>query len=170
MRTASVVINTLFWSAEAASVVTVVVLCIAEFVLHRPISLPVPSVYWPVAKLGFHRNRNVRQAFRFLFSNLYRKRFWNPVMNTSLKQKGFAPQRHRSTANIHAASSAMVLTLIAFNLHCSMYAGALVFAGFELVFNTPAIILSRYLHLLTRRRPGLTQPGAALAGQYEKRT
>jgi hypothetical protein len=162
------IITTLFWSAEAVFAVTAVVMCIAEFVLHRPVSLPVPSLYWPVAKLGFHRNRNVRRVFRFLFCDLYRKRFWNPVMNTSLKQKGFDRQRHRSTSNIHAACSAMVLTLIAFTIYCAMYIWAVGFAGFELIFNAPAIVLSRYLYLLTRRRPGLNRPRKTFESEYEK--
>jgi len=49
----------------------------------------------------------------------------------------------------------MVLTQVAFFLYHRMYGWALALAGFELVFNTPAIILSRYLYLLTLHRPGL---------------
>jgi hypothetical protein len=45
----------------------------------------------------------------------------------------------------------MVLTLVAFFIYGHLYVGALFLACFELVFNTPAIILSRYLYLLTFR-------------------
>jgi hypothetical protein len=164
-------ITKLLFAAMALSGVTAIVLCIAEFVLHRPIPVPVPSVYWPVASLGFSPNRKVRRVFRFLFCNLYRKRFWNPLVNTSLKQKGFDRQRHLSSSNIHAACSALVLTIIAIFLHGAhqfaalqppsagglqtwrqCYAPMAIVGGFELVFNLPAIVLGRYLYLLTLRR------------------
>ena len=155
----------------AVSVASCVVLCIAEFVLRRPIATSIPSVYWPLAKLGFSRNRRVRKVFRALFSNLYRKRFWNPVMNTWLKQKGFDRQRHRSTANIHASCSALALALIALFVQSAhefvssplsfpgkaqawhnCFVQTAVLAGFELIFNAPAIVLARYLYILTCRR------------------
>jgi len=155
----------------AVSSATCLVLCIAEFVLRRPIAIPIPSVYWPLAELGFSRIRNIRNAFRFLLSNLYRKRFWNPLMNTWLKQRGFDRQRHLSTANIHAACSALVLALMALSVQSAhefaalpppfpggnqawhnCFAQTAVLGGFELTFNAPAIVLARYLYLLTCRR------------------
>jgi hypothetical protein len=138
----------LFWFAEACFVVTGVILCVAEFIIHRPIRIPIPSVYWPVARLGLRRDRKSRRIFCLLLG-IYRKHFWNPAVNSMLKQRGFERQRHLSSCNIHAASSAMILTLLAFFIYNQMYVGALFLAGFELVFNTPAIILSRYLYLLT---------------------
>ena len=155
----------------AVSGATCLVLCVAEFVLRRPITIPVPSVYWPLAKLGFSRNRQIRRVFRWLFSDVYRKRFWNPLMNTWLKQRGFDRQRHLSTANIHAACSALVLALMALFIQSAHEFGALgppfpgraqawhncfvqtaVLGGFELIFNAPAIVLARYLYLLACRR------------------
>jgi len=147
------------------------VLCIAEFVLRRPITIPIPSFYWPLAKLGFSRNRRVRKMFRCLLSDLYRKRFWNPLMNTWLQQRGFDRQRHLSTANIHAACSALVLGLMALFVQAASeitasptqfpgrtqawqncFIQTTVLGSFELIFNAPAIILARYLYLLTCRR------------------
>ena len=152
------VINRLFWSAEACFILATVVLCVAEFVVRRPVPIPVPSIYWPVASLRLRGSRRMRRLFRLLIGDLYRKRLWNPTFNSLLKQKGFERQRHLSSCNIHAGCSAMVLTLVAFFLYHRLYGAALVLAAFELVFNTPAIILSRYLYLLTLRRgsPTLT--------------
>ena len=82
MRGSDTVMTTLLFMMMALSCVTCLVLCIAEFVLHRPLPVQIPSVYWLIAKLGFFPNRKVRGAFRFLFCDLYRKRFWNPVVNT----------------------------------------------------------------------------------------
>ncbi len=92
-------------------------------------------------------------------------------MNTWLKQRGFDRQRHLSTANIHAACSALVLALMALFVQSANELAALpppfpgrtqawhncfvqtaVFGGFELIFNAPAIVLARYLYLLTCRR------------------
>jgi len=163
--------KTFLFMLLAVSGATCLVLCIAEFVLRRPIAIPIPSVYWPLAKLGFSRNRKVRRVFRLTFSDIYRKRFWNPVMNSWLRQKGFDRQRHLSTANIHAACSALVLALVALSVQTAHECAALppsfpgriqawhncfaqttVLGGFELIFNAPAIILARYLYLLTCRR------------------
>jgi len=138
----------------------------------RPMSLQIPSVYWPVARIGFSRDRKLRRAFRFLFCKLYRKRFWNPIMSSWTKDRGFDQRRHLSASNIHAACSAVVLFLIVSWLYfahrgaiCSLpqveracYLRAAATAMFELVFNAPAIVLTRYLYLLTLRRPGLNRP------------
>lgn len=163
--------KTFLFMLLAVSGAICLVLCIAEFVLRRPVAIPIPSVYWPLAKLGFSRNRNVRRVFRWLFSDLYRKRFWNPVMNTWLKQRGFDRQRHLSTANIHAACSALVLALIALFVESAHAFAAVappspgraqawhncfvqtaVLGGFESIFNAPAIVLARYSYLLACRR------------------
>jgi hypothetical protein len=143
--------------------------------------LLVPSIYWPIARLGFSRNRRLRRVFRLLFSNLYRKRFWNPTMNSWAKNRGFDQRRHTFAGNTHAICSTLVLAEIVFFLwaaHHTAAAGrsfppdsefALAMARgasssyrwvvglsiFELVFNVPAIILTRYLCLLTVRRPGI---------------
>jgi len=155
------IIAALFWLAEAGFALTAVVLCVAEFAVHRPVPIPIPSVYWPVAKLGLHRGRKARRFFHFFIGRLYRKQFWNPAVNSILKQRGFERQRHLSSGNIHAACSAMVLTLVVFFIYGHLYVGALFLAGFELVFNTPAIILSRYLYLLTFRKRKPLAPAAA---------
>ena len=120
-------------------------------------SFEIPSVYWPIAKIGFSRNRGLRRAFRLLFCKLYRKRFWNPAMNSWVRNKGFDRRRHLGASNVHAAGSALVLAMIAFYLYfahsaavsaqleaertCYVWIAAL--AIFELVYNAPAIVLSR---------------------------
>jgi hypothetical protein len=76
----------LFWLAEACFALTAVVLCVAEFVIHRPVPIPIPSVYWPIAKLGLHRSRKARRLFHLLIGRLYRKQFWNPAVTSILKQ------------------------------------------------------------------------------------
>jgi hypothetical protein len=155
------VILSFFCFVEACFAVTAVALCIAEFVIHRPIRILVPSVYWPIARLGLRRGRKTRRIFHLLIGKLYRKHFWNPAANSILKQRGFERQRHLSSCNIHAACSAMTLTVVAFFLYNHFYAGALVMVSFEMVFNTPAIILSRYLYLLTFSRKMSRGPNPA---------
>ncbi len=54
------------------------------------------------------------------------------------------------------------------NAAASCYRWALGMTVFELVFNVPAIILTRYLYLLTVRRPGIqasTAQNPATAGE-----
>lgn len=165
------IVITIFEAGETVFTITAMALVAAQFVLHRPIPLRIPSVYWPIAKLGFSPRTNVRRVFRCLFSRWYRKRFWNPLMDAWRKSKGFDRQRHISSSNIHAVCSAMALVVVAFFLYFAhratllgefqtrraAYCWALGVAGFELVFNAPAIVLSRYLYLLTKERPGLTK-------------
>ncbi|HUJ09706.1 MAG TPA: hypothetical protein VL171_06745 [Verrucomicrobiae bacterium] len=133
-------------------------------------SFQVPSIYWPIAEMGFSRNKNLRGVFHLLFCRLYRKRFWNPLINSWAKNKGFDHRRHLLASNTHAACSALVLMLIMFYLYFAhraalsglfdaqrrCYVWAVAWAIFELIYNAPAVVLTRYLYLLTRRRPGLT--------------
>jgi hypothetical protein len=169
--TADATIITLFFAAESVFTLLATVLLAAQF-LHRHIPVQIPSVYWPVAKLSFSPKPNVRRAFRCLFSRWYRKRFWNPLLNAQRQTRGFDRRRHLSSSNVHAASSAMMLTVVAFSLYFAYKAAlsgqfqalrtccliALGMAGLEMVFNAPAIVLSRYLYLLTLRRPRLNPP------------
>ena len=133
---------------------------------HRAVSFQVPSIYWPLAKLGFSRKRIARRTFRFLFCELYRKWFWNPLINSWVKVGSFNRRRHLSNCNIHAASSVMFWMMIVFFLYfaCRTAAnsqftaaqrfslGAAGALGIECIFNLPAIVLSRYLYLLTKMR------------------
>jgi hypothetical protein len=165
------IVVTLFGAAKSVLALMAMALLAAQFVLHRPIPLQIPSVYWPMAKLGFSPRTEVRRVFRCLFSRWYRKRFWNPLMDVWRKTKGFDRQRHVSSSNLPAVCSAMVLVVAAFFLYFAhraalsgqsqaqrtAYLWALAVAGFELVYNAPAIVLSRYLYLLTTNRPGLTK-------------
>jgi hypothetical protein len=97
-------------------------------------------------------------------------------MGAVVKTKGFDRKRHLQAANMHAACSVLVLTVIVAFLHfahkaslsgqlgakrtCLVWAAGM--AAFELVFNAPAIVLSRYLYRLTFRKQGLN--GASTAG------
>ena len=133
-------------------------------------SFQLPSLYWPLAKLGFCHNRKLRRIFRFLICDLYRKRFWNPVINSRAKYRGFNQQRHLWLGNIHAVCSAILLLIIPFLLivahraateslpHVERLCYLTIAAAIvlEVVSNVPAIILCRYLYLLTLRKPGLT--------------
>ena len=168
--TAEAIIIKLFCVTESVLALMAMVLVTAQFVLHRPIPFQIPSVYWPIVKLGFSPQSNVRRVFRCLFSRWYRKRFWNPIMDAWRKVRGFDRRRHITSGSIHAVCSAMALVVVAFFLYFAhraalsgqfeaqpaVYVLALGVAIFELVFNAPAIVLSRYLYLLTLRRPGLT--------------
>lgn len=166
----------LFLLVAVGSCVTAVVLWIADSIFHRPLPIRIPSLYGPVARLAFHPSRNVRRAFRFWFSKVYRKWFWNPTMGALISTKGFDRKRHLQAANMHAACSVLALSVIVAFLHlahkaslsgqldarltCIVWAAGM--ATFELVFNAPAIVLSRYLYRLTFRKRGLT--GASTAG------
>jgi len=112
------------------------------------------------------------ESFRFLLCRIYRKRLWNPVMNSGAKNKGFDPKRHVFANNGHAVCSAVLLFLLFTCLYSARqcaafsslamaheertcYLSAVVIATVDLIYNAPAIVLSRYLYLLTVRRPGL---------------
>jgi hypothetical protein len=169
MKADAIIIN-VFWVTELVLALLAIVLVVAQFVFHWSTLFKIPSVYWPIAKLGFSRQANVRKVFRRLFSRYYRKCLWNPLMNAWRNVRGFDRRRHISSGNIHAVCSAMALVIVAIFLYFahraalsdqlqaqrSAYVWALGVASFELVFNAPAIVLSRYLYLLTLRRPGLT--------------
>ncbi|HTL57120.1 MAG TPA: hypothetical protein VL361_15670 [Candidatus Limnocylindrales bacterium] len=168
----------LFCLMAAGSCVTAAALWIADSVCHRPLPIRIPSLYGPIAKLAFHPNRKARGAFRFWFSKLYRKRFWNPTLGALVKIKGFDRKRHLQAANMHAACSVLVLSVIVVFLHfahkaslsgqwgaehtCLVFAAGM--AAFELVFNAPAIVLSRYLYRLTFRKRGLKDASTADGG------
>jgi hypothetical protein len=102
-------------------------------------------------------------------------------MNFWGKVEGFERRRHLGASNAHAACSALVLALVAvylsfahraalsgqFQAQRTCYIWATALAGFELIFNAPAIVLARYLYLLTLRRPGLDRgPRQALEGSH----
>lgn len=140
--------------------------------------LLLPSIYWPIASCGFSRRRGVRRLFQRLFSHLYRKRLWNLLINSWMRTRGFDHRGYIRSNNVHAVCSAILLVEIAFFLcaaHRSAAAAQLlppdsegvrsmndsrrtcyrwvVGLGIgELVFNMPAIVLTRYLYLLTLRR------------------
>jgi hypothetical protein len=134
-------------------------------------SFQLPSLYWPLAKLGICHDRRLRKVFRFVICDLYRKRVWNPAINSWVKYRGFDQQRHLSLGNLHAACSAILLLVIPLYLIAAhqaamqslpqverlcylMVAAAIVL---EVVSNVPAIILCRYLYLITLRKPDLTR-------------
>ena len=133
-------------------------------------SFQLPSLYGPLAKLGFCHNKRLRRAFRFVICDLYRKRVWNPTINSRAKYRGFNQQRHLWLGNLHAVCSAILLLIIPLLLivahraateslpHVERYSYLTVAAAIvlEVVSNLPAIILCRYLYLLTLRKPGLT--------------
>lgn len=123
-----------------------------------------------MAQWGFSRRRRLRGVFHCLVNRLYRKRFWNPLLNARAQYRGFERRRHLGACNVHAVCSALALALIGCFLHfahraalsglvqsqrsCYLWVAGL--AAFELIFNAPAIVLTRYLYLLTLRRPGLS--------------
>ncbi|HVP12739.1 MAG TPA: hypothetical protein VMV94_16310 [Phycisphaerae bacterium] len=141
----------------------------------------VPSVYSPIARCGFSRNRSVRRLFRLLFTGLYRKRLWNPLVNSWMENRGFDQRKHIKTVNFHAIGSASCLLAIAAFLWAAQstaatarslspgtdfvrdsantvrwcYRAAACMGIFDLVFNMPGIVLARYLYLLTLRRPAI---------------
>jgi len=140
-------------------------------------SWTLPSIYSPIARCGVSRNRTVRRIFRRLVSNLFRKRFWNPVVNSWLKDRGFDRRKYVRTVNFHAIGSAACLLGIALFLRGAWgvaatarslppgtgfdsqnairgcYRWVICLGLFDLAFNMPGIVLARYLYLLTLRRP-----------------
>ncbi len=166
----------LFFVAESVFLLLTLVFLASQFGLIRHIPVQVPSIYWPIAKLGFSPRPNVRRVFRCLINQWYRKRFWNPVLNSQRQTRGFDRRRYLASSNVHAASSGMFLTVVAFSLYFAYrsavtgqpqhrcYIMALGMTGLELISNGFPIILSRYLYLLTLRRPRLKPPPGANAG------
>ena len=134
-------------------------------------SFQLPSLYWPLAKLGFCHNKRLRRAFRFVICDLYRKRVWNPIINSRANYRGFNQQRHLWLGNLHAVCSALLLLIIPPLLivahraateslpHIERYCYLMISAAIvlEIVSNVPAIILCRYLYLITLRKPDLTR-------------
>lgn len=112
----------------------------------------IPSIYWPIARLGFSRTKSTRKIFRLIFSNLYRKRIWNILINLWAKQKGLDRHEYARQNNIHSFGSALLLFAMLYWLYYSEYVQALCFAVADLLINMPAIVLSRYLYLITVRR------------------
>src|SRR5512135_3040521 len=102
---ADAIVITLFFVAESVFLLLTVVFLASQFGLIRHIPVQMPSVYWPVAKLGFSANPNVRRAFRCLINRWYRKRLWNPVLNAQRQVRGFDRRRYLASSNVHAASS-----------------------------------------------------------------
>ena len=96
-------------------------------------------------------------------------------MNSWVKYRGFDRRRHVWLGNLHAACSAILLLMIPLFLitahqaaldslpqverFCYFMAAASIVL--EVVSNVPAIILCRYLYLLTLRKPSLTRADAS---------
>ena len=115
----------------------------------------IPSIYWPIAELGFSRAARTRRMFRRVFSNFYRKRIWNALIGWWAKQKGLDGHEYARQNNIHALGSALLLFVALYWLYYSKYVDAACFALADLLINMPAIVLSRYLYLVTVRRSSL---------------
>ena len=114
--------------------------------------LLIPSIYWPIAKLGFSGSKTNRALFRLIFSKFYRKRIWNPLINSWARQKGLDRSAYVIQNNIHSFASIILLLSILYWLYYSEYRTAITIAAIELIINVPAIILSRYLYLITLRQ------------------
>jgi hypothetical protein len=112
----------------------------------------IPSIYWPISCLGFSGNPRIRRLFRLVFSDLYRKRVWNPVVNRWVKQRGFSRREFVLQNNVHSFASAILVFQILYWLYHGEYLLAFWLLLLELVVNMPAIVLSRYLYLITIRR------------------
>jgi hypothetical protein len=83
------------------------------YTLLAPMQFMIPSVYWPIAKLGFSKSGSRRRTFRRVFSYFYRKRVWNPLINSWAGSKGFDQHRFVFQNNIHALWSAIWLLCVA---------------------------------------------------------
>ena len=112
----------------------------------------IPSIYWPIAKIGFSKHRNRRKIFRLLFSNFYRKCIWNILINSWAKQRGLDKGEYIVQNNVHCICSWLFQLMILYWLYYSEYFHVLVFVVAELLINMPAIVLSRYLYLITTRK------------------
>ena len=94
----------------------------------------------------------MRRVFRFLFSNYYRKFVWNPLINSWAKDRGFDRRKYVVQNNIHAILSAMLLFQVVYWLYYSEYLRAVGIGIVEVIVDLPAIVLSKYLYLITIRR------------------
>ena len=112
----------------------------------------IPSIYWPIARLGFAKNPRIRRLFRLLFCDFYRKWVWNPIVNSWAKQKGFSRRGYVVQNNVHSFASALVVSMMLYWVCHSEYLTAFWLLLAELVVNMPAIVLSKYLYLITVRR------------------
>ena len=112
----------------------------------------IPSIYWPIARLGFAKNPRIRRLFQLFFCDVYRKRIWNPIVNSWANQKGFSRREYVLQNNVHSLASALVVSMILYWVYHSEFATALWLLLAELVINMPAIVLSKYLYLITVRR------------------
>jgi len=132
--------------------------------------LLIPSIYWPIAKLGFSRAAGTRRVFRRVFSNFYRKRIWNALINSWARQEGLDRREYARQNNIHAFGSVLLLSLTAYWLYYSEYQQAACFAVADLLINMPAIVLSRYLYLITVRRLDVSlHPDERTPGRLSRR-
>jgi hypothetical protein len=111
----------------------------------------IPSIYWPIARLGFSGNPWNRRFFRLFFCDIYRKRVWNPIVNLWAKQKGFNRHEYVLQNNVHSFASALVVFMMLYWGYHGEYVVAFWLLLAELMINMPAIVLSRYLYLITVR-------------------
>jgi len=112
-------------------------------------SLQIPSIYWPIAESGCSAKPGLRRAFRFVFSNLYRKRLGEFLINSRARNKGFDRRKCVFQNNVHAIGSALLLFQAGVWLYYSKYLWVMGTGVVELVVIMPAIVLSRYLYLMT---------------------
>ncbi len=117
-----------------------------------PMKMLLPSPYWPIAALGFSKSRSIRRIFRLVFTKFYRKRIWNPLINSWGKSKGFDRPRFALQNNVHALWSGMWLYCVAVGLWHSPGKFTFILLVADLLINMPAIVLSRYLYLITMKR------------------
>ena len=92
-----------------------------------------------------------------MFSKFYRKRIWNVLVNSWARQKGFEKREYTVQNNVHAIGSGLLLFMMLYWLYYAEYVRALGVAVIDLLINMPAIVLSRYLYLITVRRPWVSQ-------------
>ena len=111
----------------------------------------IPSIYWPISRFGFSKDPRIRRLFRLLFCGLYRKRVWNPIINRWAKQRGFSRREYVLQNNVHSFASALLVLMILYWAYHAEYLTAFWLLLAELLINMPAIVLSRYLYLITIR-------------------
>ena len=112
----------------------------------------IPSIYWPLSSLGFSKNPRIRKYFRLFLCDFYRKRLWNLIINSWAKQTGFSRREYALQNNVHSFASALLVFLILYWVYHAEYLTAFWLLLAELLINMPAIVLSRYLYLITIRR------------------